>query len=154
MSRCTFSASAMAERPALMQALSRVARQQQFLEVIDAEEARARLHAHVDTRPRPAEQVALGDALGRALAEDVVAQVDVPGFDRASVDGFAVQATDTGLASDAAPCRLRLIEEIVTPGTVPQLPVCSGTATVIATGGMLPRGADAVVTGATGTSAR
>ncbi len=68
----------------------------------------------------------------------------MPGFDRASVDGFALHADDTALASDASPCRLRLNEEIVTPGVVPVLPAPSGTATLIATGGMLPRGADAV----------
>lgn len=135
----------MVERLDLARALPRAARQQQFLEVIEVEEAQARLRAQVDARPRPAERVALGEALGRVLAEDVVAQVDVPGFDRASVDGFAVHAADTGLASDASPCRLRLNDEIVTPGTVSCVPVGPGTATVIATGGMLPRGADAVI---------
>ena len=48
--------------------------------------------------------MALGEALGRVLAEDVVAEVDVPGFDRASVDGFAVRAADTA-GSRAPPIR-------------------------------------------------
>ena len=134
----------MANSDEFLEVLARAARQQQFLEVIEVDEAQARLHAHVDVRPRDLERVVLGEALGRVLAEDVVAAVDVPGFDRASVDGFALHADDTALASDASPCRLRLNEEIVTPGVVPVLPVPSGTATLIATGGMLPRGADAV----------
>jgi putative molybdopterin biosynthesis protein len=124
--------------------LARAARQQQFLEVIDVEEAQARLRANLDWRPKGAEFVPLTEALQRVLAKDVVAAVDVPGFDRASVDGFALRAADTARASDAAPCRLRLNPELVTPGLVPALPVAVGTATVIATGGMLPRGADAV----------
>ena len=87
----------------------------------------------------------LGDALQRVLAKDVVAAVDVPGFDRASVDGFALRAADTAGRPSARPCRLRINPELVTPGMVPALTVAPGTATVIATGGMLPRGADAVV---------
>ncbi len=127
------------------QTLERASRQRQFLDVIDVAEAKARLRAHLDPRPRGTETVALGEALNRVLAEDVVAAVDVPGFDRASVDGFALRSADTAGASEAAPCRLRLNAELVTPGRVPTLTVAPGTATVVATGGMLPRGADAVV---------
>ena len=121
------------------------ARQQQFLEVVGLDEARARLRRHLDLRPGAGERVPLGAALQRVLAEDVLAPVDVPGFDRASMDGFALRAADSTGAADAAPCRLRVNAEIVTPGLQPALAVGPGTATVIATGGMLPRGADAVV---------
>ena len=62
----------------------------------------------------------LGEALRRVLAKDVVAAVDVPGFDRASVDGFALRADDTAGRSDARPCRLRLNPELVTPGRASQ----------------------------------
>ena len=95
--------------------------------------------------PLGSETVGLAQALGRILAQTVVAGVDVPGFDRSSVDGFAVHADDTVGASDRAPRTLTLNSEILTPGTEPQLPVTRGTATLIATGGMVPRGADAVV---------
>ena len=71
--------------------------------------------------------------------------VDVPGFDRSNVDGFAVRAADLAGTRADAPCRLRLNTEVLTPGKVPAQPVEPGTATVIATGGMIPRGADAVV---------
>ena len=135
----------MAEPTAFVQMLARAARQQQFLDVIGVEEAHARLRAHLDPQPRGRENVGLGGALDRVLAEDVIASVDVPGFDRASVDGFALRAADTAGAAEATPCRLRLNAELVTPGRVPALTVAPGTATVIATGGMLPRGADAVV---------
>ena len=87
----------------------------------------------------------LAQALGRVVASRIVAEVDVPGFDRASVDGFAVRADDTNGASAQTPRRLTLLPEILTPGTEPRLAIEPGTATLIATGGMVPRGADAVV---------
>jgi putative molybdopterin biosynthesis protein len=126
-------------------ALGRLARQDQFLEVVDRDEAVARFHRHLKLHALGSERLALGHCLNRALAESVVASVDVPGFDRASVDGFAVRADDTAAASEQAPRVLRLNAEILTPGVQPQLPVTPGSATLIATGGMLPRGADAVV---------
>jgi putative molybdopterin biosynthesis protein len=83
--------------------------------------------------------------LNRVLAHSVVAEVDVPGFDRASVDGFAVRSGDTARASEQEPIVLALNAEILTPGVEPRLPVLEGSATLIATGGMVPRGADAIV---------
>jgi putative molybdopterin biosynthesis protein len=125
--------------------LQRLARQEQFLDVVDRDEATRRLHAHLDLHPLGSETVALSQALGRILARAVAAEVDVPGFDRASVDGFAVLADDTVGASERAPRTLTLNPEILTPGKEPRLPITPGTATLIATGGMVPRGADAVV---------
>src|SRR5712692_300674 len=129
----------------LLAAIRRAARQEQFLEVVAAEEARARFSRHVDLSPLPGETVALADALGRVLARDMTAPIDVPPFDRANVDGFAVRATDTTGASDTAPRRLRLNGEVIVCGHPPALEVAPGSATTIATGGVLPRGADAVV---------
>jgi putative molybdopterin biosynthesis protein len=125
--------------------LRSLARQEQFLEVIDRDEATTRFQGHLRMRPLGAETVPLSQALGRVLARAVIADVDVPGFDRSSVDGFAVRAGDTAGASDRQPKRLVLNAEILTPGTAPVVPVEPGTATLIATGGMVPRGADAVV---------
>jgi putative molybdopterin biosynthesis protein len=126
-------------------ALRSLARQEQFLDVIDRDAATARFHRHLKLRPLGAETVPLAQAIGRVLARAVIADVDVPGFDRASVDGFAVRADDTVGASERTPKALALNGEILTPGTVPQLTVARGTATLIATGGMVPRGADAVI---------
>jgi putative molybdopterin biosynthesis protein len=125
--------------------LRNLARQEQFLEVVDRDEAERRFRHHLDLHPLGREQVSLSRALGRVLASTVVAEVDVPGFDRASVDGFAVRADDTAGASERTPRRLTLIPEILTPGREPRLPVASGAAALIATGGMVPRGADAIV---------
>jgi putative molybdopterin biosynthesis protein len=128
-----------------MAAVRAAARQEQFLEVVSEAEARARFAAAFPPRTLPAETVPLAAALGRVLAEDVVSAVDVPGFDRSGVDGFAVRAADTAGAREDAPVRLRLNPEVLSCGHAPVLAVGPGTATVIATGGMVPRGADAVV---------
>ncbi len=125
--------------------LRRAARQEQFLDVVSQDEAEARFRRHLRLEPLGEELVLLAAARGRVLARDVVAPLDVPGFDRASVDGFAVRADDTADASDGQPVMLRLNTEILTPGIAPAQPVAPGTAVVIATGGMVPRGADAVV---------
>jgi putative molybdopterin biosynthesis protein len=126
-------------------ALRSLARQEQFLDVVDRDEALARFHRHLKLRPLGAETVPLSQALGRVLAGPVIAEVDVPGFDRSNVDGFAMRADDTVGASERTPRTLALNGEILTPGTVPELTVAPGTATLIATGGMVPRGADAVI---------
>lgn len=121
------------------------AAQAQFLEAVSREAAHEQFQAHLDLAPLGAEWLPLADALGRTLAQDVSAEVDVPGFDRANVDGFALRSADIAEASPEAPIRLRLNGEIITPGRRPAEAVAPGTATVIATGGMLPRGADTVL---------
>src|SRR5215468_10918023 len=126
-------------------ALRRLAQQDQFLDVVDRDEAVARFHRHLVLRSLGVETVRLAQALDRVLAKPVIAEVDVPGFDRASVDGFAVCASDTLGASRRAPKVLELNPEILTPGVVPRQSVRPGIASLIATGGMVPRGADAVV---------
>jgi putative molybdopterin biosynthesis protein len=122
-----------------------MSQQQQFLHVIDRDEAERRFHAALRLAPLESESVALAEALGRVLAEDVVARVDVPSFDRSNFDGFAVRAADTYGAQEESPKLLRLLAEIIATAVVPQIEVEPGDAVEIATGGMLPRGADAIV---------
>src|SRR5580692_12874963 len=98
---------------AILDAVRRAARQEQFLEVVSADEARLRFEACVDRSPLGGESLSLGAALSRVLTADVVAPVDAPPFDRANVDGFAVRATDTAGASDGAPKRLALNTEVI-----------------------------------------
>jgi putative molybdopterin biosynthesis protein len=113
----------------LFAAIRGAARQEQFLEVISAEEAQARFARHIDLTPMPAEAVALAAALGRVLAHDVSAPIDVPPFDRANVDGFAVRAADLAGATDTAPRLLALNTEVVVCGHVPVMEVASGSPT-------------------------
>ncbi|MCK1651947.1 molybdopterin biosynthesis protein [Bradyrhizobium sp. 149] len=119
--------------------------QEQFLKILSREEALARFEAVLFPRALPSETRKLGAALGTALAEDITAPIDVPPFDRSNVDGFAVRSADLAAAGEGAPVRLGLNGETIHCGTAPALQVVSGTATPIATGGPLPRGADAVV---------
>jgi putative molybdopterin biosynthesis protein len=130
---------------AILDAVKQAAQQEQFLEVVSADEARRRFDTCIDRSPLGGESLALGAALSRVLAADVVAPVDAPPFDRSNVDGFAVRAADTAGASDGAPKRLALNAEVIACGAAPAIEVLPGTATAIATGGVIPRGADAVV---------
>src|SRR5467141_2552827 len=119
--------------------------QDQFLTILSREDALARFEAALFPRAIPSELRPLSDALGCALAQDIVAPIDVPPFDRSNVDGFAARSADLASAGEATPVRLMLNDEVIACGTAPTRPVLSGTATSIATGGPLPRGADAIV---------
>jgi len=119
--------------------------QEQFLHVLDRDEAERRFRAALDLTPRAIETVPLDAALGRVLAADVISPVDVPSFDRSNVDGFAVVAEDTFGASEEVPQTVAVAEETIHTGIVPATVIRPGTAVEIATGGMIPRGADAVV---------
>ena len=90
------------------------------------------------------EPVALGDACGRVPASDVRGSEALPGFDRSSVDGYAVRAADTFGASESIPGYLRVVGA-VPMGAATSVRVDPATAVTIPTGGMLPAGADAVV---------
>src|SRR5215510_14133534 len=123
--------------PDLVAAVRRAARQEQFLEVVSPADARAHFAQHITLAPLQSERVPLDAALTRVLAADVTAPIDVPPFDRANVDGFALRAAETAGASDAAPRRLRLNGEVIVCGHAPGLAVAAGTATTIATGGVI-----------------
>jgi len=93
--------------------------------------------------PLEASRLALGDAHGRVLAEDVTAAVPVPPWTNSAMDGYAVRAEDTTGASPQTPVVLPVSGD-VPAGAAPQ-PLVAGTTQRIMTGAMLPEGADAVV---------
>ena len=90
------------------------------------------------------EMVALAECLGRVTAEDVYADVDIPDFNRSTMDGFAVKASSTFGASEANPAYLNVRGQIRMGGR-PDFSIGPGEAARIATGGMLPEGADSVI---------
>ena len=97
--------------------------QSQFLDVIHRDEAERRFHAALDLAPLGRETVALDEALGRVLAEDLRSDLDIPGFTRSNVDGFAVRAADTFGCDEATPRELELNEENLATGLVPTVTV-------------------------------
>jgi len=107
-----------------------------------ADEALALILARVVARPP--ERVPLAEALGRALAEELIADLDLPPFDNAAMDGYAVRAADTAGARASQPATLRVLED-VSAGRVAGQTVTPGTAVRIMTGAPLPAGADAVI---------
>lgn len=119
--------------------------QDQFLQVLSRDEAIARFRAALALHPLGPETQPLDRLIGRVLAETVAAPVDAPPFDRSVVDGFAVRAADVASATETDPAWLTLTDETIACGTEPRRTVEAGRATPIATGGPIPRGADAVV---------
>jgi len=92
----------------------------------------------------PAEEVALRDALGRVLAEDVDSPLTLPARTNSAMDGFAVRAADVHGAAKGAPRRLTVLEQ-VPAGALPTRPIGPGEATRVFTGAPLPDGADGVI---------
>lgn len=94
--------------------------------------------------PVGTETIFTENALGRVLSKEIVAQEDLPGFPRSTMDGYAVRARDTFGASENLPALLELTGEVLM-GQVPSGTVTPGKTMKISTGGMIPNGADAVV---------
>src|SRR5438132_2077846 len=92
----------------------------------------------------PAEGIDVRDAAGRVLAQDVIAEVAVPSFDRAAMDGYAVRGQETFGAGPYNPLEFLIVGEALPGRPFPQ-PVETGQAVRIMTGAPLPEGADAVV---------
>ncbi|WP_321506059.1 gephyrin-like molybdotransferase Glp [uncultured Methanoregula sp.] len=90
------------------------------------------------------EEVPIDDALHRVLAEDVRSDVDIPGFTRSVVDGYAVRAADTVGSSESIPAILALKGRIAM-GAGTDVSISTGECMYIPTGGLLPGGADAAV---------
>jgi molybdopterin molybdotransferase len=112
-----------------------------FFQVVTPEEANRIL---LEALPVAAETIETVRARGRVLAEDLYSQVNLPHFHRAAMDGYAVKAKDTFGASATLPAYLKLAGA-VEMGKEATLPVASGEAVRISTGGMLPPDCDAVV---------
>lgn len=115
----------------------------ELFHALTVKEAREKLSAHI-RNTGSSTFVKLLDSLGRRLAADVVSEDNIPGFDRSTVDGYAVRARDTYGASEGLPAYLDVAGEILM-GEEARCEIKPGEAWKIATGGMLPPGANAVI---------
>jgi molybdopterin molybdotransferase len=106
--------------------------------------AEASAHMLAGVAPLGAEEVALSGALGRVLASDVTSPVALPPWDNASMDGFAVRASDVRGATTENPARLHVVETIAA-GRRGSRPIGAGEAARIMTGAPVPAGADTVI---------
>lgn len=113
-------------------------------ELITVEEALRVLFHHAPFK-RPAEKYTpIDTSYGMVISKDILSPEDLPGFSRSTVDGFAVRSSDTFGATDGLPAYLTVVGEILM-GEKPGVVLMNGESAKIATGGMLPEGADAVV---------
>ncbi len=113
----------------------------EFFKVTDLKRV---LEYTTDFPPVGTQNITLDTAAGRVLAEDMVSDVDLPDFMRSTMDGYAVKAASTFGASEANPAYLT-VKGVVEMGESPAFAIATEEAARIATGGMLPEGADSVV---------
>jgi molybdopterin molybdotransferase len=116
----------------------------EFLTLLPPDQARDKLLSALSPPTIDSDHLAVDSALGRVAAADVIAPHPLPEFPRTTVDGYAVRARDTFGATDSLPTYLSLIGE-VPMGDEPSFEISAGQCASIHTGGMLPKGADAVV---------
>ncbi len=112
--------------------------------VVARENALKRLEEHLIIAVPDQELVHISHSLGRILSDAILSPEDQPGFDRSTMDGYAVRSVDTFGATESLPAFLSVIGDIPM-GTLPQQHISKGEVMKIATGGALPPGADAVV---------
>lgn len=115
-----------------------------FLQVDTISQAREKLIREVGEDFVKTETVDIEKAYGRCLAEDIYADEPVPDFRRATVDGYAVRASDTQGAGESIPVFLSVVEEVAI-GSPSKKTIKSGECAYVPTGGMIPDGADAMV---------
>ena len=96
-------------------------------------------HSHATST----EKVFLNDSLNRVIAENILAPYNIPYFDNSAMDGYAIKSEDTKNASENAPAKLKIVDEIPA-GKLDEITLKSGEAVKIMTGGIIPSGADAV----------
>jgi len=115
-----------------------------FLELVPRDEAVRRLLDALSGLELKVEEIESIDSPGRVLSRGVESPEDLPGFDRSSMDGFAVRASDTFGASEGLPAYLEIVGEVLM-GEAGVVAIGPGQSVRISTGGAVPPGADAVV---------
>jgi len=115
-----------------------------FRKLLTLDEAQQVIHQHFKPKVSGVEEIMLLEACNRVLAEDITATLDIPPFNRSTVDGYAIKAVDTFGADENKPARLKLCGT-VNVGEPTKTAVTRGMTVEIVTGAPIPEGADAVV---------
>jgi len=115
-----------------------------FRKLLTFDEAKKAIESQLKAKPLGVEEISLLESSNRVLAKNITADMDIPPFDRSTVDGYAVKAEDTFGAEENRPVVLR-VSGMVNIGELPETTVRKGEAAEIVTGAPIPEGADAVV---------
>jgi molybdenum cofactor synthesis domain-containing protein len=115
-----------------------------FRKLVSLDEAQQVIHQHFKPKPFGVEEIRLLEAYNRVLAKDATAKLDIPPFNRSTVDGYAVKAVDTFGADENKPAKLKLCGT-ANAGELTKISVTRGTTVEIVTGAPIPEGADAIV---------
>ena len=116
----------------------------EFFKVVSVNDARELIQNEFGNYQMGSEEVSLLQAQGRQLSEDVVSDINVPEFDRSTVDGYAIQVEDSHGATESIPSILEVLGEVLM-GETPNHEVRSGQAVYVPTGGMMPVGATGMI---------
>ena len=116
----------------------------EFLELNPPNKFWEKIKEYLINKKIKVEKLTLDDSLGRIVSEDILSPVNLPPFSRSTVDGYAVRAADTAGSSTALPTFLEVIGSVVM-GKETELEISAGEAAAVPTGGMLPKGANAVL---------
>ena len=115
-----------------------------FRKLLTFDEAKEAIEQTLQPKPLGIEEIPLLEAYHRVLAEDATSSLDIPPFNRSTVDGYAVKSEDTFGADENQPVKLN-VSGMVSIGETPKVTVAKGEAAEIVTGAPIPEGADAVV---------
>lgn len=115
-----------------------------FFKVVTVERAREIIMENFKEYKFELEEVDILHSLERVLGEDIYSEIDVPEFNRSTVDGYAIVASDSHGASDSIPSVLNVVGEVYM-GEITDKRIVSGNAIYVPTGGMVPDGADGVI---------
>ena len=115
-----------------------------FREFISLDEASSRLKDYLSPIQKKFEIIPISEALGSAIFKDITSKFDVPPFDKALMDGYAVRAEDTFDAEEYCPVTLKLIGSSEM-GKEPEFNVKKSTTVEISTGAPIPKGANSVI---------
>ncbi|HZH93886.1 MAG TPA: gephyrin-like molybdotransferase Glp [Tissierellaceae bacterium] len=116
----------------------------EFFRVVSVNDARDLIKNEFGNYLMGSEEVSLVQAQGRVLSDDVVSDINVPEFDRSTVDGYAIQVEDSHGATESIPSILEVLGEVLM-GETPNYEVKTGQAVYVPTGGMMPMGATGMI---------